>query len=142
MDIRHIPARRIPFEWERLVGLLRPAIGYDPNVTELDVYGKLINGICNAFTVTEGEAKGLLVAEICDVNGKTCLWASYIAGTVNGRPRAFLALMRGIMAEVEMLARNAGCEEIRIGGRDWSKVFPEYEPVANGSAPNELRKAL
>ncbi len=67
-------------------------------------------------------------------------WASYIAGIVDLPPRKWLRAMRGFMAELERLARDAGCYAICIGGRDYSRIFPDFTPV--GDVPNRLQKVL
>lgn len=52
----------------------------------------------------------------------------------------WLTTMRAEMAKLEQIAKDAGCVEMRLGGRDWSRVFPEYEYLMG--VPNGLRKEL
>jgi hypothetical protein len=56
-------------------------------------------------------------------------------------PRAFIAFMRKEMATLEQIARDAGCTQMRVAGRDWSRVLTDYEPMA-GDSPNLLVKRL
>ncbi len=56
-------------------------------------------------------------------------------------PRAFIRLMREEMTTLERIARDAGCTQMRLAGRDWSRVFPDYQPMA-GDSPNLLVKRL
>lgn len=55
-------------------------------------------------------------------------------------PKAWLAVMRGTLAEFEARMKETGVSEIRIRGRDWSKILPDYEPFPE--LPNGLRKRL
>ena len=66
---------------------------------------------------------------------------SYIAGQVDLPPKAWLRAMRQMMAELERLARRAGCRFMRIGGRDYRRIFPDYAPF-DPEAPNRLQKVL
>lgn len=52
----------------------------------------------------------------------------------------WLRNMRAEMAKLEQVAKDAGCVEMRLGGRDWSRVFPGYEFLMG--VKNGLRKAL
>jgi hypothetical protein len=48
--------------------------------------------------------------------------------------------MRGELRKIENIARDAGCTEMRVAGRDWSRILPDYEPMPG--IENRLRKAL
>jgi hypothetical protein len=39
------------------------------------------------------------------------------------------------------MAEIAGCEELRGGGRNWSRVFPDWERF-DPEHPNRMRKRL
>ena len=54
---------------------------------------------------------------------------------------ALITTARREMKTLETLARNAGCAEMRVAGRDWSRVLTDYEPLPGGK-PNRLRKRL
>jgi hypothetical protein len=86
------------------------------------------------------EGDGVVVTELCAPDGVPCLWIPYIAGKSNAGPRGFIRAIRRIAAHYEELARQAGCSEIRIGGRDWSRVLPDFERFDD--KPNRLRKRL
>jgi hypothetical protein len=62
-------------------------------------------------------------------------------GRTTCQPRAFIALMREEMRKLEDIARNAGCTQMRMAGRDWSRVFPDFERMP-GDSPNLLVKRL
>lgn len=56
-------------------------------------------------------------------------------------PRAeWLRAVREEMHKIEGLAKAAGCNEMRLGGRKWSRVLTDYEPLSG--VKNGLRKAL
>lgn len=55
-------------------------------------------------------------------------------------PKTWLKLIRTEIKTIERLARDAGCVELRLGGRDWSRILPDYEPL--DGIPNGLRKRL
>lgn len=45
-----------------------------------------------------------------------------------------------MLTKIETMAREAGCHELRIAGRDWSKIFNDYEPYEGPR--NGIRKVL
>jgi len=58
-----------------------------------------------------------------------------------GLPRAQgLAAGREEGTKIEGIAKSAGCNEMRLGGRRWAHVLTDYEPLAG--VTNGLRKAL
>lgn len=66
-----------------------------------------------------------------------------LSGEVNLRPKAWLQAVRDEITKLERIARSAGCAEMRIEGRDWSRVLRglNYEPWPEGEG-HGLRKAL
>lgn len=71
------------------------------------------------------------VAGIFDLKGKIAL-----------PPKAWLRVVRREMRELERIAREAGCAEMRVSGRDWSSILTDYEPMNAPTVRNGLRKAL
>jgi len=47
----------------------------------------------------------------------------------------------GRSQELERIAKAAGCVEMRIEGRDWSRILKDYQPWPQGEG-HGLRKAL
>jgi len=138
---RPLGAEEIFNQWERLGTMLAPAVRQSPNGMAIQqVFSKLMIGQCLCFAVEAPGVEGVLVFEIFDEDGKVKCFSSYIAGHVAGGPRRWVATMRAIMAELERRLAAAGCVENYIGGRDWSRVFPDYLPVDD--VPNRLRKVL
>jgi hypothetical protein len=52
----------------------------------------------------------------------------------------WLKNIRAEMGKLEDIAKAAGCVEMRVSGRDWSRVLPTYEYLIG--VKNGLRKAL
>lgn len=65
-----------------------------------------------------------------------------IDGFIKAKPKAWLRVVRSEIQFLERLARSAGCHELRMAGRDWSRIFPDYEKHPLGAGKNVLRKVL
>lgn len=63
-----------------------------------------------------------------------------LEGVIRLGPKAWLKAVREEAAKLERIAKAAGCAEMRVAGRDWSRILPDYEPCAG--LPNGLRKGL
>jgi hypothetical protein len=64
-----------------------------------------------------------------------------LKGRLDLPPKPGLEVFRSMLAQFERRAKNAGCTEMRMSGRNWSRICPDYEPIP-GDAPNLLRKRL
>lgn len=135
-----IPTSSIGEAWPVLAPLLAPAVGFDDNASLEDVRRKLITGQCEAATVEDDGLEGVIVTEICRLDGVKVCWISYIAGLVDAPPRRWLSMVRGICTQIEDMARSIGCAETRIGGRDWSRILTDYQRFDD--VPNRMRKVL
>lgn len=62
-------------------------------------------------------------------------------GTIRLEPKAWLRAVRAEVKKLENIARDAGCAEMRIAGRDWSRVLPDYQSMM-GDSPNLIFKRL
>jgi hypothetical protein len=128
-------------DWLRLETLLSPAIAHDAVRKVADVYRDLMAGDMAVFDVAEGNSMGAAVIEFApSETAERCCWLLYIGGRVGGHGRAWLATVRGLMARFEQIAREHGCEEMRVEGRNWSRVLTDY--TATGSGRHELLKRL
>lgn len=128
---------RIPTEWPRVLSLIGPAIAFDKNATPSEVYEWLITGQSEAFWIGVGSALGVGVTTTSD---GTC-FINYAGGAVTGGPREFIRSCRAVVTDIEALARAAGCTELWGGGRNWSRVFPDWERP-DPDNPNRFRKRL
>lgn len=133
-----IAKERIPFEWERIMALIGKAIEHDDTATPLDVYAWLTSGRSEAFWI--GIPVNVAGIAVTTTDDDVC-WINYVGGHVKGGPRAFIRAARDIVAEIETLARDVGCTELRGGGRNWSRVFPEWEHF-DPDHPNRMRKVI
>lgn len=139
-----IPATAIPrvqAEWHWLGPLLAPAVAHDANRSLADVYRLLVEGRLEAAVLCLPETAVVVVSELCEIDGVRVCWLSYLVGKTRLGPKASIAMARETMKSFEALARKAGAEEIRIGGRDWSSVFPDFERF-DPDHPNRMRKKL
>ena len=75
------------------------------------------------------EDAGRIICGICELEGK-----------ISMKPKAWVTAVRAEVAKLEHIAREAGCAEMRIAGRDWSRILPDYQPF--DGAQNGIRKAL
>lgn len=141
MQLALVTPARIECEWERFSPLLAAALRPDPT-------GKTLESLrddlaAGRFQLIEGvgdEATGILAFHLFSERGQLCCFASYLAGEVHGGPRKMIAVMRTLMSAFEEAVRAAGVTEIYIGGRDWGRIFPEFEPV--DGVKNRRRKVL
>lgn len=136
-----IPVSAIPQEWEGIAALIRDAVGHDESVDLATVRGWLVSGQSEAFHVKTDAADGVVVTTIDLVDGIPVCWLNYIGGTIRGGPKSFVAEVRRITDEIEVLAKAAGCLELRGGGRNWSRVFPDWERF-DPEYPNRMKKVL
>ncbi len=62
-----------------------------------------------------------------------------LRGRINVR-RHWYRLVRAHVRRLERIAKQSGCREMRVAGRNWSRILIDYEPFDD--APNGLRKVL
>jgi hypothetical protein len=91
-----------------------------------------------AIAVQGGEA--MLVLETFEEDGRMICGVFQLEGRLQLPPKAWLRTIRNEMAKIERIAAAAGCAELRLRGRDWIRIFPNYEPWPG--FPNGLRKRL
>ncbi len=91
--------------------------------------------------VREGIAV-LITMEAFIEDGRKIAGIYQLSGRISMRPKAWLSAVRDEVRKLENIARNAGCEELRIAGRSWRRVLPGYEPMTGTDVPNLIRKVL
>jgi hypothetical protein len=136
MQFVHVLPERIEAQWPVIAEILAPAVRGDPRQTLEGLHKRLAAGADSLLEIT-GPGRCLMVIEL--TNDLVC-WTKYLAGTIEGGPKARLAIMRGAVRHIETVARNAGCTEHRLCGRDWSAILPDYRPFVGH--PNGLSKEL
>ena len=92
--------------------------------------------------VRPGVAVNITLAVYLEDEKPICLLHT-LRGKVKLKPKAWLQAVRGEMVRLEHIAREAGCHEMRIEGRDWSRVLQGmgYMPWGSGEG-HALRKVL
>lgn len=83
----------------------------------------------------------LIRIEVYEDAGQMVCLIHTLSGTISLGPKAWLNAVRDEIWKLERIARQAGCVEMRIEGRDWSRVLPGYShwPAGEGHG---LRKVL
>lgn len=140
MQVILLDKARIADEWPVIAATLGPSLAYGPKMTLRQLRRQVDSG---AFWIVGGEtegAKGYLAFHLFEEEGETCCFASYLAGSIDGGPKQMIRTMRRLMEAFEASCRAADVKQVFIGGRDWGRVFPDYE--LTGDVPNRRRKRL
>lgn len=131
-----LPREDVEANWPWLSSVLAPAVIRDPGNTLEDVKRSLINGP-DLVMIASGTANGVIVFEITP---ELECWVKYVSGSLCGGPRARVKQMREAMAWIERKAAEIGCTEIRLCGRNWSRILTDFRLMSEW--PNGLRKVL
>lgn len=136
--LHHIRPLDVPKAWfdMGLSYMLSQAIRHDDLRTPTDVYRELVQGKLIAWMVDEVDGRGVVVTSLEDRPEGRRFWVNYAAGKTGG-----LKAMRRLMRQLEHIATDMNAHEIRLQGRDWRRVLPDYEATEN-VARNEIRKVL
>lgn len=94
------------------------------------------------FLIRRPGAEVMMVLEVFEEEGRKVCGIRKVRGAITLAPKAWVAAVRAEVATIEGIARDAGCEEMRIAGRDWSKPLAGmgYEPFP--AISNGLRKVF
>jgi hypothetical protein len=130
--LRHVSPERLPYEWETIGPVLAPAIALDPARDMRTVQDNALSGHWHLWHVG-GSQRGYVVTECLD----RTMWIIYAAG--NG---AGIADKRALMKMFEALALSIGCEDVRFEGRDWRRVFRDYEARKGDDGRWNFRKKV
>jgi hypothetical protein len=83
---------------------------------------------------------GLVTLELYEEDKRKICGIFHIEGTLKLPPKQWLRTMRAELTTIEEQCRKVGIAELRMAGRDWSRVVQGYEPLPG--VPNGLRKVL
>lgn len=137
MQFVHVDGARIEAQWPVIAEILAPAVRNDPRQTLEGLHKRLASGADSLIEIT-GPGRCLLVLEVA--SDLVC-WTKYLAGSIEGGPKARVAIIRAAVEHIETVAKAAGCTEHRLCGRDeWARILPDYEPFDGHR--NGLRKGL
>lgn len=132
MRIERIERTRIAVNWHWISQLLAPAVQIDPHRSMEEVRRGLMLGALGIASVHVENGAGLTVIEPGTFDGVFGCWMPYVVGRCKSGPKAWIKMMRQAMNYFEASARLSGCREMRIGGRDWARVLPDYESLESG----------
>lgn len=136
MRFEHIEPARIDRDWPVIAEILTPVVRQDPRQTLGGLHKRLAEGADWLFQIS-GPGVALIVFE--KPVSLSC-WVKYLAGQIEGGPKARVAIIRAAVEHIEKMARDAGCTEVCLCGRDWHRILPSYEPLQGHR--NGLRKEL
>ena len=136
MQFVHVDPSRIEAQWPVIAEILAPAVQGDPRQTMEGLHRRLAEGADRLLQIS-GPGDALMVIE---VTSDPICWVKYLAGHIEGGPKTRLAIIRAAVDRIEAVARSAGCTEIKLCGRDWARILPDYE--AFDGHRNGLRKGL
>ena len=83
--------------------------------------------ILGPYVLQDGDAEAVAYFELYSEGFQTICGLLDLRGRIPLRPKQWLHTVRLGMRELEDFAREAGCTEMRVAGRDWSRVLPDYE---------------
>ncbi|CDP52353.1 hypothetical protein [Devosia sp. DBB001] len=138
MIIGHVPLAELVGQAAAYRRMIAPAV-LDGGLEA--VWRDIIAGRYLVFRIATETGAAVLVGAVYEDGSPPaiCFGIEYFAAY--GAPRRrWLALMRSGIAEIGRLAKEAGCTELRLGGRDWRRVFPDFAPL--DGVPHGLRKVL
>lgn len=90
--------------------------------------------------VRQGVRVNITLEAYADEGRIVCLIHT-LEGRISLPPRKWLRAVRDEVRKLERIAKAAGCVEMRIEGRDWSRILTDYQPWPQGEG-HGLRKAL
>lgn len=93
------------------------------------------------MVVEHPHGSGMVIFDVFAEGDDIICGLRLLEGKLTLPSKQWVKAMRDTMREFERRAREAGCTEMRVSGRDWSRILPDYEFIA-GDAPNLLRKRL
>lgn len=92
------------------------------------------------FRIDRGGSRAVIQLEVYEEPTGLVCSIYRLRGRIDLPRRAWVAVVREEMRRIEGIAKAAGCNEMRLGGRRWGRVLPDYEPLSG--VTNGLRKAL
>jgi hypothetical protein len=93
------------------------------------------------FCVSHPQGEGEITFDVFKEGEATVCGIYMLKGRLGLPPKQWLEVFRSTLAQFEQRAKNAGCTEMRMSGRNWARIVVGYEAI-EGDAPNLLRKRL
>lgn len=139
MKVSQIPPASVSEAWPWLGPLLEPAVNYQNEIDINELKQGLIDGTYEVVEVETGGSFGVVVTHLYEKDGLRKLCISFIAGQHNGGPKRLRQILVTLMDFYKNAAADHGCDVIRIGGRNYDWLFPEFERVDGPDNPREMR---
>ncbi len=129
-----ILASRLAYEWDEISTALAKAVRLDPKRDMIRVLGQGLEGSLQFW-----RGDGYIVTQMERQAGtlRKTFWIIYASGKGGS-----IASKRELMSELEQKARKAKCSEIRFEGRDWRRVFPDFNAHRTDDGRWHFRKGL
>lgn len=120
--LERLPPSRVLHEWDAICADMRRVIHLDAKRSLADVLDQAIAGELQFWWVTEpSEAYVATQVTRDSATSRRTFWIIYAGGLGGGIRR-----MRGSMDLLIRQARKERCASVRFQGRDWRKVFPDF----------------
>lgn len=99
--------------------------------------------ILNPIGIIRAGVRVNITLEVYDDNGRHVCLIHTLSGRIELGPKAWVGAVRDEVHKLERIARSGGCAEMRVEGRDWSRILSPlgYVPWPEGEGFG-LRKAL
>lgn len=133
-----IPPTRVAHIWGDMLPVLQRALKFDPDTDAMTIFGDLVSSRRQAWEVQGG----YMLTEFTRKRGtlRKTLWVTHVAGNAK---TPLSALTDALMGQLEALARENKCVDIKIMGRKgWKRLLPGFSAHIMGDGRYELRKAL
>lgn len=141
MRVERVQIAEIERNWHWIYQLLEPVVDQGETRNMQQIKRGLMSGMMGLASAHVPNGAALVIVEPGTFDGVFCCWITCLTGEVRGGFKSFIKVSRQLMTYFELSARLAGCTEMRIGGRNWARVFPDYERF-DCIVPNSLRKRL
>jgi len=131
MQFEFLTKEDVIADWSVISKIMQPSFevaGSNAN----DVLATIQKGIMDVIKITDGDSFLYVIM----VGGKKC-YLNYVAGSIG---KGIIRLVKKGIKRIEQAAKDGGAKEIRIYGRDWSRILSDYKPT--GGNNNEMRKVL
>lgn len=98
--------------------------------------------VTDPFVIRRPGAEVTMTLQVFEEDGRKVCGIYEARGWIALRPKAWVAAVQNEIMKLEDIARNAGCEEMRLSGRDWSSVLKGIGYEAFPALRNGLRKVF
>lgn len=98
--------------------------------------------VTEPFVIRRPGAEVTMILQVFESEGRKVCGIYKASGRITLSPKAWLAAVRAEVKVMEGIAKDVGCEEMRLSGRDWSRVLQGMGYEAFPALRNGLRKVF